>query len=107
MSERGRLLARDFSRFWMLSTCTRQSRCVFRSGNWRSNVRSWWSSPDQAQEFLGPVEGEDLPAAGVRLQGVGELGDLAGGLVGERQGQDVVQGGGNGLPRAGRSGYPL
>ena len=40
---------------------------------------------DQPEQFLGPMEGEDLPAAGVGLEEVGELGDGAGGLVGERQ----------------------
>src|ERR1019366_1454308 len=35
---------------------------------------------DEADQFFGPVEGEDVPAASVRLQGVRELRDLAGGL---------------------------
>ena len=37
----------------------------------------------QAEQFLRPVEGKDLPTTGVRVKTVGELGLLAGGLVGE------------------------
>ena len=45
----------------------------------------------EPEQFFGPMEGEDLPAAGVGLQEVGELRDRAGGLVGERQRQAVVR----------------
>jgi hypothetical protein len=41
----------------------------------------------EPNQLFGAVEGEDLPAAGARLQGVGELGDGAGGLVSEGQRQ--------------------
>ena len=53
----------------------------------------------QPDQFLGPVEGEDLPAAGVGVEAVGELGDGAGGFVGERQRQMVVR---QALGQAGR-----
>ena len=46
---------------------------------------------DEADQFFGPVEGEDVPAAGVRLQGVREVRDVAGGLVGEGQRQAVMR----------------
>jgi hypothetical protein len=44
---------------------------------------------DQAQQLLGPVEGEDRPAAGGRVEQVGELGDGAGRFVVERDGELV------------------
>ena len=67
----------------------------------RRCARSWLSSVDQPEQFLGPVEGEDLPAAGVGVEAVGELGDDAGGFVGERQRQAVVRA----VPWAGPSAY--
>jgi hypothetical protein len=46
---------------------------------------------DEPEQFVRPMEAEDQPAAGVRLEGVGELGDLAGGLVGEGERQAIVR----------------
>ena len=39
----------------------------------------------EPQQFLGAVEGEDLPAARMGVETIRELGDLSGGFVGERQ----------------------
>jgi hypothetical protein len=44
---------------------------------------------DEPEQFVRPMEAEDQPAAGVRLEGVGELGELAGGLVGEGERQAI------------------
>ena len=44
----------------------------------------------KAEQFLGPMKAEDRPAAGVGLQGIGEPGHLAGGLVGEGEGQAMT-----------------
>jgi hypothetical protein len=46
---------------------------------------------DEPEQFVRPMEAEDQPAAGVRFEGVGELGDLAGGLVGEGERQAIVR----------------
>ncbi len=73
--ERGRLSASDVSRLWTLSIWTRHRRSVFSGGICRSSAAHLLVELDQADQLFGPVEGEDFPAAGVRLQGVGELRD--------------------------------
>ena len=45
----------------------------------------------QSDQFFGPMEGEDFPAAGIGVETVGETGFGAGGLVGERQRQMVMR----------------
>lgn len=45
----------------------------------------------EADEFCGPVDGEDRAAASVGFQGIRELRDLAGRLVGERERKTVVR----------------
>ena len=44
-----------------------------------------------SDQFLGPMEGEDFPAAGIGIETVGETGFGAGGFVGERQRQVVMR----------------
>ena len=64
----------------------------------RSCARTCVVELDQPEQLLGPVEREDLAAAGVGFEDVGELRDRAGGLVGERQRQAVVRAGPSGRP---------
>ena len=61
-----------------------------RGGISRSLARSCLSQLDQPEQFFGPVEREDFPAPGIRVQHVGELGHFPGGFVGERQRQAVA-----------------
>ena len=90
-SERGRLSASEVSRFWMLSICTRQSRSGVQRRHLPQQRPHLLVERGEADQLFGPVEGEDFPAAGVRLQGVRELRDGAGGFVGERQRQHEMR----------------
>ena len=56
------------------SARARAGRCSS-GGISRSSVANLLVELGQADQFFGPMEGEDLPAAGVGLQGVGELRD--------------------------------
>ena len=74
----------------MASICTRHRRPAFERRHAAQERARLVVEADEADQFLGPVEREDLAAAGVGFQGVGELSDRAGGFVGERQRQAVV-----------------
>jgi hypothetical protein len=46
---------------------------------------------DEPDQFFGPMKGEDGSTASVRLQGIRELRDFAGGLVSEGERQTIVR----------------
>ena len=58
----------------MASICTRQSLPVSSGGMLPQLGPELAVQVDQPQQFLGPVEREDLPAAGIGVEPVGELG---------------------------------
>ena len=83
ISERGLFLASDCSRFSIALFWTDDS-VEASSAGWLQLAEYLGVEAHEAEQFLGPMERQDFPAAGVWFQQVRELRDGAGTLVRER-----------------------
>ena len=88
----GRLAASDASRFFMLSNCTRHRCAASSSGGISRSMRpNLLVELDESDQLIGPMEGEDVTAAGVGFEAIRELRYLAGGFVCEGERQAVMR----------------